>query len=112
MKPIPRVTTSSCSPATHEGYARLARAISAAQMRGREKGKPLYSLSELSQVHGGHWLVLTGCRKGTVPAALVRDGPAAAARALPISSRCSGRTTSRSSCGITVTRSTPPATTR
>ena len=26
-----------------------------------------------------HWFVLTGCRKGTVPAALDRDGPAAAA---------------------------------
>ena len=29
-----------------------------------------------------HWFVLTGCRKGTVPAALQRDGPAAAERAL------------------------------
>src|SRR5262249_40751487 len=28
------------------------------------------------------WVVLTGCRKGTVPAALMRDGPAAGARAL------------------------------
>jgi error-prone DNA polymerase len=28
------------------------------------------------------WFVLTGCRKGTVPAALVRDGPAAARHAL------------------------------
>src|SRR3954468_16920556 len=64
------------------GYARLARMISAAQMRGHEKGKPLYNLSELAQAHDGHWLVLTGCRKGTVPSALVRDGPAAASRAL------------------------------
>jgi len=34
--------------------------------------------------HGGpgHWLVLTGCRKGSVPAALVRSGPAAARREL------------------------------
>ena len=30
----------------------------------------------------GHWCVLTGCRKGTVPAALVREGPAVAAREL------------------------------
>jgi len=30
----------------------------------------------------GHWCVLTGCRKGTVPAALVRHGPAAAGREL------------------------------
>src|SRR3954449_10612955 len=64
------------------GYARLARVLSAAQMRGQEKGKPLYNLSELAQAHAGHWLVLTGCRKGTVPSALVRDGPAAAGRAL------------------------------
>src|SRR3954470_16323490 len=64
------------------GYARLARTISAAQMRGEEKGKPVYNLSELAQAHAGHWLVLTGCRKGTVPSALLRDGPAAAARAL------------------------------
>src|SRR4051812_8241451 len=64
------------------GYARLARTISAAQMRGAEKGKPLYNLSDLAQTHGGHWLVLTGCRKGTVPSALMRDGPAAAGRAL------------------------------
>src|SRR5262245_21588697 len=65
-----------------QGYGRLARTLSAAHLRGREKGKPVYSLSELAQVHDGHWLVLTGCRKGTVPLALVRDGPAAAARAL------------------------------
>src|SRR3954463_7366188 len=64
------------------GYARLARVISAAQMRAWEKGKPLYNLSELAQAHDGHWLVLTGCRKGTVPSALVREGPAAASRAL------------------------------
>ena len=30
----------------------------------------------------GHWAVLTGCRKGTVPAALVDRGPAAAEREL------------------------------
>src|SRR5436190_7727032 len=64
------------------GYARLARVISAAQMRGQEKGKPLYNLSDLAQTHGGHGPVLTGCRKGTVPSALVRNGPAAASRAL------------------------------
>src|SRR4051812_3202962 len=64
------------------GYARLARVLSAAQMRGKEKGKPVYNLSELAQAHGNHWLVLTGCRKGTVPSALLHDGPAAASRAL------------------------------
>jgi error-prone DNA polymerase len=64
------------------GYARLARVLSTAQMAGREKGKPVYHLSQLAEAHAGHWAVLTGCRKGTVPAALARDGPAAAARAL------------------------------
>ena len=85
-----------------EGYRRLCKAITAAQLAGEEKGKPVYqprsgriappgrgtdaprtfSLSALAQASGGHWVVLTGCRKGTVPAALVADGPAAAAREL------------------------------
>jgi error-prone DNA polymerase len=64
------------------GYARLCRTISTAQMSGGEKGLPKASLSALAQAHGGHWLVLTGCRKGTVPAALNDAGPAAAAREL------------------------------
>lgn len=31
---------------------------------------------------GAHWKVLTGCRKGAVPRALINDGPRSAARAL------------------------------
>jgi len=65
-----------------QGYAALCRTISKAQMDGGEKGLPKVSLSALAQAHGGHWLVLTGCRKGTVPAALAQAGPAAAAREL------------------------------
>ena len=65
-----------------EGYARLASTISAAQLAGAEKGKPIYEGIAWEEVHGDHWLVLTGCRKGTVPAALERHGPAAAAREL------------------------------
>ncbi len=64
-----------------EGYGRLAGAITAAQMRGG-KGRPAYNLAELAQAHGGHWVVLTGCRKGVVPAALARGGPDAADREL------------------------------
>jgi error-prone DNA polymerase len=68
------------------GYADLCRVISQAQMGGGEKGLPRTSLSALAQASagagGGHWLVLTGCRKGTVPLALVERGPAAAAREL------------------------------
>src|SRR4051794_36703108 len=76
------------------GYARLASAISEAQMAG-EKGAPRITVDALARaarapvhlhpqpsVHNDSWYVLTGCRKGTVPAALVRDGPSAARFAL------------------------------
>ncbi len=71
------------------GYALLARAISDAQLRG-EKGGPRLTLAALCGTGGtaapladqGHWLVLTGCRKGAVPAALEAAGPSAAERRL------------------------------
>jgi len=77
------------------GYARLARAISAGQIAG-EKGAPCFSIEGLhaaarTGVHlngyrdaprNDSWFVLTGCRKGSVPRALLDDGPAAARRAL------------------------------
>jgi error-prone DNA polymerase len=53
-----------------EGYHRLALAITTAQLHGREKGRPVYYLEELARQAGGHWLVLTGCRKGAVRQAL------------------------------------------
>jgi error-prone DNA polymerase len=65
-----------------DGYRRLSTVISAAQLRGEEKGRPVYDLDELSRAHGGSWLVLTGCRKGAVRQALAGAGPAAAAREL------------------------------
>ncbi|HVM06809.1 MAG TPA: error-prone DNA polymerase [Acidimicrobiales bacterium] len=74
-----------------EGYARLCRVISEAQLKGREKGRPQFSLSALCQAAGGRWLVLTGCRKGPVPRALVERGPAAAARTLADLVTCFGR---------------------
>ncbi len=68
-----------------QGYACLASLLSEAQMAG-EKGRPELSFAALAEAASGrargHWAVLTGCRKGTVPAALVADGPAAAAREL------------------------------
>ena len=65
-----------------EGYARLASTISTGHLAGGEKGKPDYSGVDWAAAHGGHWLVLTGCRKGAVPQALLEHGPAAAAREL------------------------------
>jgi len=59
-----------------EGYRRLCRVISAAQLDGGEKGRPRYDLAKLAQAHDGHWVILTGCRKGAVPAALTGGGAA------------------------------------
>ncbi len=53
-----------------EGYHRLAGALTAAQLAGKEKGRPLYDLGDLSARADGHWTVLTGCRKGAVRTAL------------------------------------------
>jgi error-prone DNA polymerase len=70
------------------GYGRLCRAISTAHMAGKEKGKPQIDLETLAAIGGGthvvpdHWLVLTGCRKGLVPKALLDRGPTAAAAEL------------------------------
>src|SRR6516225_1852301 len=71
------------------GYGRLCRAISTAHMAGREKGKPQMDLETLAAIGKGsgskageHWLILTGCRKGAVPQALLDHGPARAAAQL------------------------------
>jgi error-prone DNA polymerase len=69
-----------------EGYHRLAGAITSAQLAGGEKGRPVYDLDELSRRADGHWVILTGCRKGRVRQALIEggrhDGGTAAARQL------------------------------
>src|SRR5215813_6136847 len=61
-----------------DGYRRLCWAISVAQLAGGEKGRPAYDLGELARAHDGHWVILTGCRKGAVRAALTAHGPDAA----------------------------------
>ncbi|AMY19527.1 MULTISPECIES: error-prone DNA polymerase [Nocardiaceae] len=65
-----------------EGYRRLSRQIAAAHLAGGEKGRPQYSLDALTEAAGGHWQILTGCRKGSVRAGLARDGLAGADAAL------------------------------
>jgi len=84
------------------GYTRLCRALSVAHLRGGEKGRPTMDLATLAALGAGappeasghqprqevegvrcdHWVVLTGCRKGVVPAALVGAGPRRAAAEL------------------------------
>ena len=67
------------------GYALLARAISEGQLAGK-KNAPRIDYERLVELGGAgtgdHWVVLTGCRKGSVPEALINEGPAAAAMAL------------------------------
>ncbi|MDF1489709.1 error-prone DNA polymerase [Tessaracoccus caeni] len=65
-----------------EGYHRLAKAITAAQLAGGEKGKPIYQLPALGETADGHWRILTGCRKGAVRRALLEEGIEAAGREL------------------------------
>ncbi|MGE5829781.1 MAG: error-prone DNA polymerase [Micromonosporaceae bacterium] len=64
------------------GYARLGSVIAEAQLAGEEKGRPVYDLELVAAQLSGHVHVLTGCRKGSVPKALLTDGVAAAAREL------------------------------
>src|ERR1700742_390401 len=65
-----------------EGYRRLSRQLAAAHLDGGEKGKPRYDFDALTEAAGGHWHILTGCRKGHVRQALTTGGPDAAESAL------------------------------
>ncbi|HIZ37875.1 MAG TPA: error-prone DNA polymerase [Candidatus Ruania gallistercoris] len=53
-----------------EGYRRLSRAIARAHLASGKKGEARYQLEELADLAAGNWLVLTGCRKGSVRRAL------------------------------------------
>ena len=63
------------------GYACLARALSLGHLAG-EKGAPQFTFADVADVVTGVSWVLTGCRKGAVPSALMDDGPSAARREL------------------------------
>lgn len=65
-----------------EGYRRLSRELAKAHLAGGEKGKLSYDYDALTETAGGHWHILTGCRKGHVRQALCTGGPEAAAVAL------------------------------
>ena len=64
-----------------EGYRRLSRQIAGAPGRRRE-GQPRYDFDALAEAAGGHWHILTGCRKGHVRQALSDGGLESAAAAL------------------------------
>jgi len=61
-----------------EGYRRLSRQLAAAHLAGGEKGKLRFDFDALADAAGGHWHILTGCRKGHVRSALAAGGPDAA----------------------------------
>src|SRR6202008_4496898 len=61
------------------GYARLCRTITTGQLAdGSEKGRPIYDLEQIVEETAGGGVVPTGCRKVSVRAALLSDGPRAA----------------------------------
>jgi error-prone DNA polymerase len=63
------------------GYARLSRALSLGHLAG-EKSAPQFGFADIADAVAGHAWVLSGCRKGSVPAALIAEGPSAARREL------------------------------
>ncbi|MEO5533558.1 MAG: error-prone DNA polymerase [Pseudolysinimonas sp.] len=65
-----------------EGYHRLSKALTRGHLQGGEKGRPRYDLDELGDTAEGHWVVLSGCRKGTVRQALEVHGLDGAKREL------------------------------
>ncbi|WP_435593178.1 error-prone DNA polymerase [Nocardia sp. bgisy118] len=56
-----------------EGYRRLSREIAAAHLAAGEKGILRYDLDVLTAAAGGHWHIMTGCRKGHLRRALAED---------------------------------------
>ncbi|MFC0083156.1 PHP domain-containing protein, partial [Aciditerrimonas ferrireducens] len=84
----PRRTGLPDPPGTHlvvlardpEGYRRLSRLLAEAHLAGQDRLGPRCHLADLAEAHGGHWMVLTGCRKGPLARALEAGGPALARR--------------------------------
>jgi len=64
------------------GYAGLSRHISRAHLRGKAKGRAIYDIDALAEDLRGTVVALTGCRKGAVPQALMKEGIEGAQREL------------------------------
>ncbi|HQY34025.1 MAG TPA: error-prone DNA polymerase [Actinotalea sp.] len=75
--PDPRATHLLVLARGPQGYRALSRAIAEAHLATGSKGRADYRLDRLAAEADGHWLVLTGGRKGAVRRALA-DGPATA----------------------------------
>jgi error-prone DNA polymerase len=113
-RPRPGASTWWCWPATPRatpGWPGRCQHRPAGRREGRAHG--WRRRGPRRQAGGGHWAVLTGCRKGTVPPRWSRDGPGGGRPgAGPAGRGVRAPSTCTSSCGITATRSTRPATTR
>lgn len=66
-----------------DGYRALSRAIAEAHLRTGQKGAADYRLEQLAETAAGQWLVLTGCRKGSVRRALAGGDPSGVAGVSP-----------------------------
>ena len=65
-----------------EGYRRLSRVMADAHMSGGSKGLLRYDDDLITESAAGHWLILTGCRKGALRRGLDGSGLAGARAAL------------------------------
>jgi len=65
-----------------EGYRRLSMALAEAHLASGTKELYEMSIESLAEQAGGHWQILTGCRRGPLNLALESKGPRAARRAL------------------------------
>ena len=81
--PDPRATHLVVLARGPDGYRALSRAIAEGHLRTGEKGAAEYHLEELAERAAGRWLVLTGCRKGSVRRALSGGDPSGTAGVVP-----------------------------
>ena len=70
--PDPRATHLLVLARSPQGYRNLSAAIAEGHLEAGVKGAATYRLGDLADRSGGEWLILTGCRKGTVRSALTR----------------------------------------
>ncbi len=78
--PTPPGRTSSCSPAIPRATPASRPCWPTPISRAGRRGGRSSPSTPWPRAAGGHWLVLSGCRKGAVPAALMDAGPRAASR--------------------------------